>query len=253
MDKPQLLLSRLDAIGRSLEGSGHALALLGLGSVGLETDRLDDDSDLDFFAIVEDGHKAMYIECLDWLSATCPIAYHFRNTADGHKLLFSDGVFCEFAVFEAAELRRIPFATGRVVWKQPHVDPSIAIPLVPRPSPSTSDAAWLLGEALTNLYVGLCRDRRGETLSAQRFIQHFAIDRTLELASRAEREAGAAKDPYSWERRFERRFPTAAASLPDMIQGYRRNRESALAILEFLESRFDVNAAMAEAIRRRCS
>src|SRR5512137_1753520 len=102
MDKPQLLLSRLDAIGRSLERSGHALALLGLGSVGLETDRLDEFSDLDFFAIVEDGHKARYIEDLDWLSAACPIAYHFRNTVDGHKLLFSDGVFAEFAVFEPA-------------------------------------------------------------------------------------------------------------------------------------------------------
>jgi len=28
-----LLLERLDAIGRSLAGSGHALALIGLGSV----------------------------------------------------------------------------------------------------------------------------------------------------------------------------------------------------------------------------
>jgi len=30
------LLTRLDEIGRSLEQSGHALALLGLGSVGQE-------------------------------------------------------------------------------------------------------------------------------------------------------------------------------------------------------------------------
>ena len=42
---PQSLLKRLDEIGQSLERSGHALALLGLGSVGLELDRLDSYSD----------------------------------------------------------------------------------------------------------------------------------------------------------------------------------------------------------------
>ncbi len=51
----QSLLKRLDEIGLSLERSGHGLALLGLGSVGLELDRIDAYSDLDFFAIVEAG------------------------------------------------------------------------------------------------------------------------------------------------------------------------------------------------------
>jgi lincosamide nucleotidyltransferase len=53
----QSLLKRLNEIGHSLEKSGHALALIGLGSVGLELDRLDSYSDLDFFVIVENGHK----------------------------------------------------------------------------------------------------------------------------------------------------------------------------------------------------
>jgi hypothetical protein len=52
MQIKQTLLARLDAIARSLEASGHAEALIGLGSVGLELDRLDEYSDLDFFAIV---------------------------------------------------------------------------------------------------------------------------------------------------------------------------------------------------------
>jgi len=49
MAQPQILLTRLDDIGRSLDSTGRALALLGLGSVGLEADRLDQFSDLDFF------------------------------------------------------------------------------------------------------------------------------------------------------------------------------------------------------------
>ena len=35
-----------------------------------------------------------------------------------------------------------------------------------------------------------------------------------------------------------------------MVPGYERNREAALAILDWLEAREDVNAALAAAIRR---
>ena len=37
---------------------------------------------------------------------------------DGHKVLFEDDVFCEFAVFEAHELVNIPFAEGKIIWKE---------------------------------------------------------------------------------------------------------------------------------------
>jgi lincosamide nucleotidyltransferase B/F len=114
--------SRLDEIGQSLERSGRGLALIGLGSVGAELQRLDEYSDLDFFAIVEQGHKWGFINDLGWLSEINPIAYCFKNSPDGYKLLFEDGIFCEFAVFEPAELAHIPFAAGRIVWKQPWVD-----------------------------------------------------------------------------------------------------------------------------------
>ena len=45
------LLQRLDEIGLSLAGTGHALALLALGSVGTEPDRIDAYSDLDILAV----------------------------------------------------------------------------------------------------------------------------------------------------------------------------------------------------------
>jgi hypothetical protein len=76
---PALLLSRLDEIGASLARSGKALALIGLGSVGLELDRLDRYSALDFFAIVENGHKRELLDDLSWLGGIRPIAYSFRN------------------------------------------------------------------------------------------------------------------------------------------------------------------------------
>jgi len=252
MTSPQALIARLEAIGQALEQSGHALALIGLGSVGLELDRLDAYSDLDFFAVVEDSHKLRYIENLDWLSAVAPIAYHFRNTPDGHKLLFQDGVFCEFAVFQPAELKTIPFARGRIIWKQPQVDDAIGVPVVTGPLTPSLTEDWLLGEALTNLYVGLSRLRRGEKLSAARFIQGYAVDRVLDLAPRFESAAPGHADAFAAERRFEQRFPGVARLLPGFVQGYERSPESARAILAFLEQHFSVNQAMAAAIRALC-
>ncbi len=253
MTQPSALLVRLNAIGESLAHSGHALALIGLGSVGNELHRLDDYSDLDFFVIVEQGHKHHYIADLSWLERLAPVAYRFANTVDGYKLLFADGIFCEFAVFEPDELQSIPFAPGRLVWKRDDAPADLHLPKqdsTPRP-PQTPE--YLLGEALTNLYVGLGRDKRGEKLTAMRFIQSYAVDRLVELTALIEPEQTITRDRFSNERRFEQRHPVTARELPAWMQGYERNRESALAILAFLERHFEVNSAMAEAIRKLCA
>jgi lincosamide nucleotidyltransferase B/F len=249
----QALLTRLDEIGRSLERSGHALALLGLGSVGLELDRIDAYSDLDFFAIVEDGYKQAYIDSLDWLSGIHPVAYQFRNTVDGYKLLFADGIFCEFAVFELDELKNIPFAPGRIVWKRSDMPDTLGEPVLKSNPPSKKDKDFLLGEAVTNIYVGLQRDKRGEKLSAMRFIQSYAVDRLLELVEYIAPPNKAHLDPFVNERRFEQRYPGLVPVLCTWTQGYEKNRESALAILEFLENNFEVNQAMAKEIRELCN
>ena len=252
MSQRERLLGRLEAIGKSVAASGRGLAVIGLGSVGQERERLDDYSDLDFFVIVEDGFKARYIEQLDWLSGVAPLAYVFRNTGDGYKALFEDGIFCEFAVFEQAELRNIPYAPGRIVWKRADVAESIAEPVNGSRSSAPGSAEWMVGEALTNLYVGLCRFRRGEKLSAARFVQQYAVDRLIELADLKAEKTGAGRDPFSGERRLEQRHPELAARLPSFVQGYERTPESAEAIMDHLGESWEINPAMAEAIRRMC-
>ena len=252
MTRPDLLLSRLDEIGASLARSGKALALIGLGSVGLELDRLDRYSDLDFFAIVENGHKGEFLDDLSWLGNINPIAYAFRNTVDGYKVLFEDGIFCEFAVFEEPELEHIPFTPGRMVWKRDGVADSLRIPRLPLPRPEERSADWSLGEALTNLYAGLCRYRRGETLAAMRLIQVHAVDRLLELMERIDPPDSAPRDPFALERRYEQRHPRIAQALPSFAQGYERSLESARAILGFLDEHFELNPAMRRAILELC-
>lgn len=250
--KPNQLLSRLNEIGASLAQSGHALALIGLGSVGQELARLDAYSDLDFFAIVESGHKNKFLDDLAWLNRLCPIAYAFRNTADGYKLLYQDGIFCEFAVFEEPELRGIPFAAGRIVWKRADVLEAIAAPASPV-APYVHSMEWALGEALTNVYVGLGRYHRGEKLSAMRFIQSYAVDRVLELSEKLETATAAPRDVFAPERRCEQRHPLLARELANFAQGYDRSIESARAILAYLDHHFEINPAIKQAIVELCA
>jgi hypothetical protein len=246
----EALLKRLDEIAASLASTGHGLALIGVGSVGAEIDRIDDYSDLDFFAVVRDGYKQRFIENLDWLSAVHPIAYVFQNTVDGFKLLYADGIFCEMAVFDPAEMAHIPFAGPRIVWSAEDFDPSLAVPR--NKPPAKRDTEWLLGEALTNLYVGLGRYHRGEKLSAIRFVQGYAVDRVVELVEHLAAPTPAYRDQFMAERRFEARFPAFTAPLLAMMQGYDRTPESALAILNFLDQHFEINPAIRDAIRDLC-
>ena len=155
----QQLLARLDAIGAALKASGEALALLALGSVGVETDRIDAYSDLDFFAIVKPNRKQRFMDNLDWLAA--PIAYSFRNTEEVTRCFTKMAFSRNSPSSSRANSHAIPFAPGRIVWKADEFDASLTAPRVRSPYKYALD--WVLGEALTNLYVGMGRERRGET------------------------------------------------------------------------------------------
>jgi hypothetical protein len=249
MNRANRLLERLDQIAAVLQADPAALALIGLGSVGLELERLDAFSDLDFFVVVEPERKTAYLAELTWLAAAHPLAYSFQNTVDGYKALFADGIFCEFAVFEPEELTNIPFAAGRVVWKRETVPTEISIPQQALPRPTVQSEAWLLGEALTNLYIGLRRYRRGEKLSARRFIQGYAFERVLELIELSLPAVTAERDPFSLERRWEQRFPQLKEWLVRFLPGYEHSPLAAQAILEFLQAHFEAPEGIAGPIR----
>lgn len=244
-DPVELRIRRLEAIADSLRDSGRALALLALGSAG-DTARLDRWSDLDFFAIVREGEKRAFIEDLWWLRAAGPIGWCYRNTVDGWKALYEDGVFLEFAVFEPGELAAIPFAPGRIVWQADGFDAALTEPRrVGGFQPADPD--WLAGEILSNLYIGLARWRRGERLAGMRSIQVHALDNLLRLAEQTLPPApDIGTDPFNPERRVERRHPDLAILLPDMAAGLAGCPRAARAILSWLER----HATVPDAIRR---
>jgi len=235
---PTRLLQRLDAIAQSLNDRGDALALIGLGSVGRERDRLDEFSDLDFFVVARPGRKAGHLADLGWLADAHPLEWQLRNTRDGYKAMMSDGILCEFAVFEPDELRDATFAPGRVVWSIDGFDAALAEPRAKPPSPAPATEEWLVGEALSCLYVGLQRWGRGEKLSAARFVQNYALDRLVELAARTDAcQDGVAADPFNADRRLEARHPKLAEELPALAPGYAHTPAAALALLDALARR----------------
>jgi lincosamide nucleotidyltransferase B/F len=246
----EILLRRLAEITQAAVGTGQVRAVLALGSIGLEMARIDQYSDLDVWIIAEDGFNQGLIDDLSWLTAVCPIGYRYKNGASGYKILFEDGLFAELDVFEMGELAALPFSEARIVWKAEGVPTSIGLPQR-KPHPRDRSLDELLGEALTNLYVGLGRFHRGEKLTAMRFIQSYAVDRLLEMAHLIESEQPAWPDLFGQERRFERRFPVVAAELPHFLQGYDRTPESAQAILSFLDKHFEINQAIKQAILER--
>lgn len=199
----QRLQWRLQAIADSLRQHPQGLALMGLGSTGAEIARMDAWSDLDFFALVAPGYKQHFIQDLSWLASIHPIAWHFKNTEDGYKLLFEDGVFCEFAVFEPQELAHTAYIGAKFIWQEDGVsDDLLQSPLAPEPQ--SQDRGYLLGELLTNLYVGLCRFHRGEHISAMRFIQVYALDRLIALLDLdAVKRHQAMPDVFCPDRRVE--------------------------------------------------
>jgi hypothetical protein len=251
LDVPTHLLQRLDAIGQSLQAGEDAIALIGLGSVGLERERLDAFSDLDFFVVARPGRKARLLADLGWLAGAHALEWQVRNTRDGFKAMMADGILCEFAVFEPDELRDAAFAPGRLVWHAGGVDDAIAAPQRASAPAEPATEEWIVGEALSCLYVGLQRWARGEKLSAARFVQNYALDRLIELDARTGvRADGGAADPFNHDRRLETRQPGLAEELPALVPGYAQTPAAALALLDALARRSALTAGpMADRVR----
>jgi predicted nucleotidyltransferase len=225
-------LRRLQEITGRLQSDPRALALLALGSVGRDTQRLDEHSDLDFFVIAED--KQAFLADLNWLGE--PLQWAHRDTPDGCRALVA-GQFHEFAVFTPQEMPGVRFEPGRLVWAREGFDAEVLVPSTP-PVP---DRDWLVREILCNLYVGLHRWLRGERLAALRMVQGEALDNLLRM-----RGGG---DPFNPSRRAERR----GLPLDSMAAGYAHTPAAAAAILEAIPAPpEDAMAVQVRELLRRC-
>lgn len=243
------LLQRLDRLTEVLRNDPDCLGLLALGSAA-DISRMDAYSDLDFFVIVKEGSVDRFLDHDFWLSACAPVAYRFRNTRDGHKVLWEDGIYAEYAVFDVSTLAHIPYSPGRWCFMREGVNlPSQ--PSKPLPDPRQSlDFAY--NEALTNLLVGMMRYRRGEHLAGARLIQVHAIDRILATLEDPKVPLPSSVDPFSLDRRVEFRHPEIVELLKKVIVDLDHVPQAALVMLDYLNNRMAIPEAMLQRITELC-
>lgn len=239
---------RLIEIKNIVGNDPQVLCLLGLGSMA-ELNRLDAFSDIDFFLIVQNGTKQEYLKSLKWMESK-PIAYAFRNTKDGYKVLYEDGVFAEFAVFDQDEIKTAHFSKGHVFYLKEGIDASLVEPKH-QPQKKTIDQHFLINEALTNLYIGLQRELRGEIASATTFIQGHAYQNIIQLFPLILGEQKVDEDLYVYERRIEQRFMQSEEIISKLRPGYEHNADAASFALNFLNQHFEVDAEMKRDIQHK--
>ena len=244
---PHPALARLDALAAGLSHRHDVVAVLGLGSAGTDLHRFDEHSDLDVFVVVDDGAVDALVDDQAWLDPLGPRAFSFRNERNGRKVLLADGLFVEYAVFTVDELARLSFAGARTIWARDDAPADLATCGAPPPSPPHDTVAFHLGEALTNLLVGLHRELRGERLTASRFIQTYAVDRVVSLLALSG-PAPTGSDPFDRTRRVEQVWPPDVLPLADLVPGYRHNVAAASAVLAWLRARHEVDPAIGGAI-----
>jgi hypothetical protein len=246
---PARLMAFLDRLGDVLAERGDAVALLGLGSVGLDLHRLDEHSDADFFVIVEDAAaRQRYLDEIDWLEAAQPVAWSFENSPVGRKALLEGGLFAEYAVFSVSDLATAGYPPGRVHWQRADAPAGLATPTAPLPGTPLLEEQ--VGEAITNLYVGMHRDLRGERLTASRFIQGYAVDRWVTILGLLGLGSGPQQDVFAVDRGAERRFGPDLLPLADLVPGYERNAHAARTLLGLLERHVELDPAMLAAVHQ---
>lgn len=154
--------------------------------------------------------------------------------------MYHDGIYGEFAVFEVHELATIAYTPGRVVWRR---DEALDVFASPRLEIAREATAYYYEEALTNLYVGLLRERRGEMLAGFELVQVAAVQNVLKAL-------GGQGDPFNPTRRVETRHPEMISFLMGGVLGYGKSGVAAAVILRFIEKRYEVNPTMKREIER---
>lgn len=195
----------------NLEQDSRVIGLVAAGSMARRDYQPDRYSDHDFYLIVEAGAQPDFRGNLDWLPDAAQIALAFQETEHGMKVVYQSGHLLEFAVFDPEELNLARSNRYRVLLDKGAVGEQMTAVYrrtAAEQQENTADSAFLLGQFLTNLLVGVGRHRRGERLSGHKFVKFSALTHLLPLLARhaPSRRAGLL-DNLDATRRFEAAYP----------------------------------------------
>ena len=166
---------------------------------------------------------------MSWLQVD-DIIWYYQETKDGLKVLYRDEIILEFAVFTESEMNEISYTDGTIYYQSEDVDPTIFKPRAEKHKPI--NITYELNTFLSNIYIGLLRDYRGEKAAAFLMIQVYAANHFLKLLDKNP------DDPYVVERRIEQRLDLAYDKI---YPGIKHNIDSARFQLNEIKKHYDIN------------
>lgn len=175
-DKREISLVRMEKLTEFLRDIDGIQAIMGFGSLA-EIERFDQYSDLDFLIVCEQDTRNRLLITLEVFNEVAPITYVGIEGEDTVRLLFSDGVLCDFGVVTEKQLTSIPHGQGRYIWKTKEFS-SEYIQSTIKLKNKVDKNQWC-GNVLIELYVGLLRELRGEKAAAFEKIQYEAVQKML--------------------------------------------------------------------------
>jgi hypothetical protein len=184
---PEAYAAFTERLGERLAADERVLGLVALGSMAAIDYQPDAWSDHDFYVIVRSGEQEHFRRDLAWLPDAGRVVLSFRETEHGLKVVYDDGHLLEFAVFDDRELDLARVNRYRVLLDRyglEHRMREVREATVRANADRSRDDAWLVGQFLTNLLVGVGRYRRGERLSGHLFVKKHALGHLLVLLAR---------------------------------------------------------------------
>ena len=192
--------------------------IIGLVLVGstAETERVDKWSDHDFFVITESNEQEPLRRDLSWLPNSVEIAFWFRETQHGLKVVYKSGNVLEFAIFDCDELRGCTVNHHRLAYGSEDVQRALVVAKSRLPEVVVGDDLADFRHFLSVLVIQVGRARRGELLTAGQGIRGTAATALLKVLTRR-LPYDPQLDRLDVSRRFEFAHPIIGKVIADAI------------------------------------
>jgi len=192
--------------------------IIGLVLVGstAETERVDEWSDHDFFVITERTDQEPLRRDLSWLPNFEEIAFWFRETEHGLKVIYNSGEVLEFAIFDCDELRRCTVNHHRLAFGNHEVQEALSTAKNRLPEVVVGDDLADFRHFLSVLVIQVGRARRGELLTAGQGIRGTAATALLKVFTRR-LPFDPQLDTLDVSRRFEFAHPEIGKAMAEAL------------------------------------
>ena len=192
--------------------------IIGLVLVGstAETERVDEWSDHDFFVITESGEQEPLRRDLSWLPNSESIAFWFRETEYGLKVVYNSGDVLEFAIFDCDELQGCMVNHHRLAYGDENVFQALSTAKDRLPEVVVGDDLADFRHFLSVLVIQVGRARRGELLTAGQGIRGTAATALLKVLTRR-LPHDQRLDRLDVSRRFEFAHPEIGTAIADAL------------------------------------